>query len=584
MKRVAFSLLGLLVAGAAGWTAPAAAEWPDDPAVNLAIAGYGDGEQVVPKIAAAPDGGCYVGWYDNARAGNYDVYLQRLDAAGVEQWAHDGLCVSAHPQNSWVTDWDLICDAEGNAIVAFNDVRDGADWDVFVYKVSPSGAQLWGADGQAVSDGNPDDEVAPALTQATDGDIVVAWTTMGGDGFVLMQRIAPDGAWRFPGPVAAVTGEGSEAPAFVDLVPSLQGDVIVSYVRDISMYMSPRHFRAWRISPAGAPVWPSYVAIADDGALPMGYAPTIQSDGAGGLVTAWHRADGTHLFAAAQRVSAGGVEAFPHNGVRVSLHGTQHHIDPSYSFDPATGNLFVFWNERNSNQSAWGIYGQRLSAAGARQWGDNGLVILPVDAVEKSYPRSAQVGADAVLFVADATGGSSSQARLRAWRFNAAGTNVWPAPALVSSSPSTKNRLPLCVNGSGMAVIVWEDDRNGSPDVYGQNVNADGTLGFDPTAVEESAAGTAALRLVCAPNPSTSSVRLDLALRGRMPGAVLGIYDAAGSEVRRMRLGDLGAGDHAFSWDGRDAAGRAVAGGVYFARLHGAGGSEGTSVRLVRAR
>ena len=61
----------------------ARAQWPGDPAVNLAIADRA-GEQVIPLVGSRSDGGTYVAWFDNA-SGSYRVYLQRLNAAGVEQ-------------------------------------------------------------------------------------------------------------------------------------------------------------------------------------------------------------------------------------------------------------------------------------------------------------------------------------------------------------------------------------------------------------------------------------------------------------------------------------------------------------------
>jgi len=47
----------------------------------------------------------------------------------------------------------------------------------------------------------------------------------------------------------------------------------------------------------------------------------------------------------------------------------------------------------------------------------------------------------------------------------------------------------------------------------------------------------------------------------------LSIYDIAGREVRNLLREDLGAGEHAVNWDGRDSQGQDVAAGVYFARL-----------------
>lgn len=72
------------------------------------------------------------------------------------------------------------------------------------------------------------------------------------------------------------------------------------------------------------------------------------------------------------------------------------------------------------------------------------------------------------------------------------------------------------------------------------------------------------------PNPT----RLATTLRYVLPRdgfARLALYDAAGRTVRRLADGQLPAGEHIATWDLRDASGRAVAPGVYFARLEADG-------------
>jgi hypothetical protein len=76
--------------------------------------------------------------------------------------------------------------------------------------------------------------------------------------------------------------------------------------------------------------------------------------------------------------------------------------------------------------------------------------------------------------------------------------------------------------------------------------------------------GSVALRAF--PNPSRGETVVQLQLRNANPVRV-GIYDIAGRVVHRLFQGGLGAGAHAFEWDGRDATGRAVAAGTYFARI-----------------
>jgi hypothetical protein len=83
------------------------------------------------------------------------------------------------------------------------------------------------------------------------------------------------------------------------------------------------------------------------------------------------------------------------------------------------------------------------------------------------------------------------------------------------------------------------------------------------------------------PNPSLGPTMLRL----RLPAATrvrLGLYDVAGRLVRTLVDGSLDAGDHTLAWDGRDDGGRAVTGGLYFARLDAAG--ERRVQRVVRVR
>lgn len=73
-----------------------------------------------------------------------------------------------------------------------------------------------------------------------------------------------------------------------------------------------------------------------------------------------------------------------------------------------------------------------------------------------------------------------------------------------------------------------------------------------------------------APNPFNPAtvIRFDVAARGRV---ALSIYAPSGRLVRRLADGVLDAGGHRVTWDGTGDDGRALASGVYLARLEGAG-------------
>ena len=68
------------------------------------------------------------------------------------------------------------------------------------------------------------------------------------------------------------------------------------------------------------------------------------------------------------------------------------------------------------------------------------------------------------------------------------------------------------------------------------------------------------------PNPFNPSTRISFSLP--QAGAVtLTVFNLLGQQVATLANGPMGAGNHGVAWDGRDAAGRGVASGVYFYRI-----------------
>ncbi len=77
---------------------------------------------------------------------------------------------------------------------------------------------------------------------------------------------------------------------------------------------------------------------------------------------------------------------------------------------------------------------------------------------------------------------------------------------------------------------------------------------------------TATIKLAAGPNPFNP--RTVLSCRLHAPASVrLVLYDARGHQVRQIWNGPLAAGDHAWTWDGRDQDGRGCGSGVYLAQI-----------------
>jgi FlgD Ig-like domain len=563
-------------------SAPAEGQWSDDPYQNLAICDQ-PYDQVLPLMANMSDGGCYIGWFGSA-GGNYNVYLQRLDPNGNKLWADEGLLVSDQPQSSSLTAWDLICDSGDNCILTFCDTRAGADLDIYGYKIDGDGHSVWGPDGITLS-ANSDYEPGPCVAEAPDGNLVFVWGRfLSGTGHIMMQSVTPEGTPLLSdGGVGVVIPLIMETPGFPDVVPGAAGTVIVSWVQDMSSLYSTRHLFAQSFTTLGLPAWPEPVTVFEGASLPLGYHPQLQSDGVGGAVFIYHYTGSSIYTSAVQHLDASGAELFPHNGTTVSTLGTMHHISPTLSYSEVSGEMFAFWDERNSSQSAWGVFGQRFSATGDRLWGNTGRELQPTNSTYKLALRSVPYDDGAMVFYVDEPGGYNQQ-RVVGMRVDSQGNHLWPTvPLGVSTYLSGKSRLPVTINGSGMVTLAWEDDRNGSEDIYGQNIFPDGSMGVDWAAVNDETPFSARGAVWGGPNPCRTGTRIGFRLPETDHSLQINLFDASGRAIRQYEVIGPHSGDGFVDWDGRDHLGRLLPSGIYRCRVTSESGIEGaTKIVLVR--
>lgn len=448
-------------------------QWSSDPASNLVIVDR-PGEQVQAKIAPTADGGCYISWLDNS-TGGYDVYLQRLSAAGVAQWADGGILVADRSFSS-TQDYGLAVDTAGNALLTFRDDSGanplGDDIQIAAAKVATDGTLLWGGGGVQVTS-TPDFVAAPKIAGTSDGQVVVAWT-QGAD--VKALKLDGDGspAW---GSAVTLTSSGGTS-ALSDLQAADGGSAIVSFIRSGSS-VGPRHILAQKLASAdGASLWAAdHVKVYDNpsGSLQFGNFPSFLYDGAGGAVFAWYTSSPS-LQCRAQRILANGTEAFAHNGVEVSTDGSRSRVNPSAAWSSSAEEIFVFWTELNSQQSQFGLYGQKLDVSGARQWGAEGREILPVTPLEISQVRALPWDDGAVVAWAESIAFGNQP--LSASRLDAAGDFVWTPTAVdLATSATSTSRLAAASSAAGFAIFAWSDDDGAGDDILAQNLQPDGTLG-----------------------------------------------------------------------------------------------------------
>ena len=86
--------------------------------------------QDAPAIAAEGAGGAIIAWYDFRNdPGGVDIFAQRVNSAGVEQWTNGGVAISTAADHQFEP--TLTSDGQGGAIFAWEDHRNGLDPDIY---------------------------------------------------------------------------------------------------------------------------------------------------------------------------------------------------------------------------------------------------------------------------------------------------------------------------------------------------------------------------------------------------------------------------------------------------------------------
>jgi len=170
----------------------------------------------------------------------------------------------------------------------------------------------------------------------------------------------------------------------------------------------------------------------------------------------------------------------------------------------------------------------------------------------------------------------------------ARGNDPWSAPQNLTNTPTTDERFFSLAarNPGGRARIVFQasaTNQAGSA-VIGDRGTSPGNLRRRVAYLEAPIAGSlvsvgdlaspARAALQVHPNPARGSVSFTLA-RPLAAGGAIGVFSPNGRRIARLEI----AAGAAARWDGRDAQGRRVPSGLYFARLEGDG--SGTAAKFL---
>jgi hypothetical protein len=205
------------------------------------------------------------------------------------------------------------------------------------------------------------------------------------------------------------------------------------------------------------------------------HSPTIISDGSGGAIITWmdYRSDVATADIYAQRINSSGVVQWTADGVAIST-ATYDQYTPTITSDGSGGAIITWYDFRSGTN--WDIYAQRINSSGVVQWTADGVAISTAADHQYSPTITSDGSGGAIITWYDSRSGSAD---IYAQRIDANGTihTGWTADGVAISTALNNQYTPTIISdGSGGAIITWQDFRSGAWDIYAQRIDANGTI------------------------------------------------------------------------------------------------------------
>ena len=502
---------------------PARAQWVTNPAQNTVVRDVVGVSEETPRTSPAPNGGTYVTWFETVATTNYQLRLQLLDVNGLPKFGAAGLLVSNQPQSTALYRYDLKTDNDGNALVAFQDTRNTGSTQCVIYKVSPTGQQLWGATGIPLLDATATSGLSPTIGITSANNIVVGWNAGAtadanhGTKLVPLLKFSPAGTALWASPVRIQAPSRRFSRPIITAVPN-SDDVVVGYVEETGSGLGISTMYAQRYNASGAAVWTAPTQVSTK-TIPFAFFPEPVPDGSGGYfvqVNTGNPANANLNDVYVQRVAADGTLPWGATGTEVLAGTATLRTSGSLHYSAARGEVWSAVNELDGSQSQSGLTVQRLSpTTGAVQLGASGVVLQAPSSTYYTAQTLHDTGTGLILTYSQTS--YSINRSLWATKLNYQAQLAWAAGAVqLSSNVSAKLNYSTLPFASGQLVNVWADQRQDSG-IYAQTINDSGQLGT----LLGTRAGQNAGPLTLSPNPSLApSLHLTAARAQTVPVVV----------------------------------------------------------------
>lgn len=330
--------------------------------VNVCVA---DNTQYGTRIISDGEGGAIITWADQRSGADYDIYASRIDSTGMDQWTSYGVVVCQASDDQWGP--EITTDGNHGSIIVWEDARYGNP-DIFIQKIDQYGNYAWNLNGNLVTNSS-NQQIFPEIVSDMNGGAVVTWMDYwtGVHYDIKAERFLSDGTATWLAgtgwPVCGSDGD-QQNPA---LVSDGAGGAIITWIdrrsEDDQIYAQHIDYAKgvnWAVD--GIPV------CLDTGDKSH---PEIVSDGFNGAIILWsdlRYQNNGEIFG--QRITSGGIAKWQEDGLNL----TDYPAEQGQVKAVATGEggiIVAWWDLRTWGD--YNIYAQLFDIRG--YWGDPSPVI-----------------------------------------------------------------------------------------------------------------------------------------------------------------------------------------------------------------
>ena len=417
-------------------------------------------------VISDDNGGVFVVFEHNPTSDS-DIYAQWVDGSGAIRWGSSGVAISTSVGNQ--KNPVAVSDGAGGMFIAWHDEGTGK---ISVQRINFNKTLLW-ASAKSVSTAGGT-QTSPQLVSDNVGGLIVVWkdernkVTTGID--LYAQRLDANGSklWINAGMLVC---EATDDQTNHIVIPDGAGGAYVVWEDYRSHTANGKDIYAQRISQqTGARLW--QVGGSYEGFVVSSASTDQQSISAtisgSNLAVTWTDSRNGNTDVYAQLMDANGNVLWTADGVPVT---TKPGSQTKCKLAPdGNGGAIIAW----SDFTLYNIWAQRLNSSGTRQWSDEGMTV----STNTLYQINPEI-------VSDDSGGvfifwsfiESGDYNIYGQHVRGDMTKLWEVSGkVVSNATGSQTNHKTLSDGSGGAIIVWQDGRSGDSDLYGQRFNENLTV------------------------------------------------------------------------------------------------------------